>query len=117
MRIGERVDFIIGARPDFHGPDAAVRPGDKFGRHEEGAGWTYVEVAAPNDGQLRPGCVYAKAFSRRHPAGREGYCYLSQLGLRIDERTWATLRADDWPALGVALGIGSDQPPARPLDG
>jgi hypothetical protein len=118
MRIGELVDFIMGTQPDFHAPDAAVAPGDKFGRYEERAGWTYVEVSAFNDGQLRPGCVYAKAFSRRYPAGRDGYCHLSQLGLRIDEEAWAALRAEGWPALGVALGIGTEQTPAPPpLDG
>ena len=108
MRITDLIDFIAGERPDFRSATAAVRPGDKFGRYEQAAGWTYVEVAALNDNQLRPGCVYAKAFSRRYPAGRDGYCHLSQLGLRIDDATWAALRAGGWPALGTALRIGAD---------
>lgn len=116
MRIADLIDFIAGERPGV--PDAAVQPGDKFGRYEEPDGWTYVEVAALNDGRLRAGCVYAKAFSRRYPAGREGYCYLSQLGLRIDDATWIALRAGGWPAPGVALGIGTEDAPApRSLDG
>jgi hypothetical protein len=108
MRIADLIDFIAGERPDFRTATAAVRPGDKFGRYEQAAGWTYVEVAALNDGQLRPGCIYARAFSRRYPAGRDGYCHLSQLGLRIDDATWAALRASGWPAVGAALGIGGD---------
>lgn len=108
MRIADLIDFIAGERPDFRSAEAAVRPGDKFGRYEQDAGWTYVEVAALNDGQLRPGCVYARAFSHGCPAGRDGYCHLSQLGLRIDDATWATLRSAGWPAVGAALGIGTD---------
>ena len=108
MRIADLIDFIAGERPEFRTAQAAVRPGDKFGRYEPAAGWTYVEVAALNDGQLRPGCVYARAFSRRYPAGRDGYCHLSQLGLRIDDATWATLRSTGWPALGAALRINTD---------
>lgn len=118
MRIADLIDFIAGERPDFRTAAAAVRPGDKFGRYEQDAGWTYVEVWALDDGQLRPGCVYARAFSRRDPAGRDGYCYLSQLGLRIDDATWAALRAGGWPAIGAVLCIGTDSAPAsRSLDG
>ena len=117
MRIADLIDFISGERPDFRSQDAAVQPGDKFGRYEPPTGWTYVEVSGLNDGHLHEGCVYAKAFSRRYPAGRAGYCYLSQLGLRIDEDSWISLRAGGWPALGVALGIGADDDPVpRPLD-
>jgi len=118
MRIADLIDFIAGERPDFRTAATAVRPGDKFGRYEPTGGWTYVEIAALNDGQLRPGCVYARAFSRRNPAGRDGYCYLSQLGLRIDGATWAVLRAGGWPAVGAALGIGTDDAQAaRSRDG
>jgi hypothetical protein len=118
MRIADLIDFIAGERRDFRTAAAAVRPGDRFGRYEQAAGWTYVEVSALNDGQLRPGCVYARAFSPGSPAGRDGYCYLSQLGLRIDDATWAVLRAGGWPAVGAALGIGTDDaPPPRCLDG
>ena len=117
MRIADLIDFISGKRPDFGTPGAAVRTGDKFGRYEDAAGWTYVEVSALNDGRLREGCVYARAFSRRYPAGREGYCYLSQLGLRIDDATWSALRAAQWPAPGVPLGFGTEDDPApRSLD-
>ena len=112
MRIADLIDFIAGERSASGGADAAVRPGDRFGRYEQATGWTYVEVSALDDGQLRPGCVYARAFSRRYPAGRDGYCYLSQLGPRIDGATWAALRARGWPALGVALGFGADSAPA-----
>ena len=95
--------------------DGVVQPGDKFGRYERRIGWTYVEATAPNDGALRDGHIYAKAFSRHFPHGREGYCHLSQLGLRIDESTWGALRAAGWPALGVVLGIGDDPAPAPRL--
>ena len=116
MRIADLIDFIMGKRPGFGSAASPVRRGDKFGRYEQAAGWTYVEVAALNDGRLRPGCVYAKAYSSRHPTGRDGYCHLSQLGLRIDAATWAALGARGWPAVGVALGIGADgaPPPCAP---
>jgi hypothetical protein len=118
MRFAEVIGFIMGEPADFRAADARVRPGDRFGRYEQSAGWTYVEVSALNDGHLRPGCVYARAFSRRHPAGRDGYCYMSQLGLRIDDASWAMLRAGGWPAVGVALGIGADDTPtSHRLDG
>ena len=112
MRIADLIAFITGAPPDFHGPDAAVEPGDRFGRFEEPAGWTYVEVSALDDRHLREGCVYARAFSHEQPAGREGYCHLSQLALRIDDDTWDALRASGWPTLGVVLGLGADDPSA-----
>ena len=111
MRIADLIDFIVGERPNLRPADAAVRPGDRFGRYEEDAGWTYVEVSALADGRVPAGCVYARAFSHRDPAGREGYCYLSQLELRIDGPAWAALRADGWPAPGVVLGFGTGEPP------
>jgi hypothetical protein len=115
MRIADLIDFIVGKRPILRPADAALRPGDKFGRYEEAAGWTYVEVSALNDGQVPVGCVYARAFSQRDPHGREGYCHLSQLGLRIDDPAWAALRADGWPAPGVVLGFGTGDPPRSAL--
>jgi hypothetical protein len=116
MRIADLVDFISGTPPDFHRPDAQIRPGDKFGRYQRQSGWTYVEVIALNDGHLPDGCVYARAFSGHHRAGREGYCRLSQLGLRIDHEAWSALRASGWPPLGAVLGFGADEPdPSRPL--
>jgi len=114
MRIADLIDFIVGERPNLWPADAAVRPGDRFGRYEEGAGWTYVEVSALTDGRVPAGCVYARAFSQRDPAGREGYCYLSQLELRIDDPAWAALRAEGWPAPGVLLGFGTGDAPPRP---
>jgi hypothetical protein len=113
MRIAELVDFITGVRPDFHSPDAALQPGDRFGRYDTRGGWTYVEVSELNDGHLHAGCVYAKAFSRRHPTGREGSCHPSQLGLRIDDDTWLALRAAGWPPLGAVLGIDTQELPGR----
>lgn len=113
MRIAHLVDYIAGERPDFEAPGGALRPGDKFGRYEQSVGWVYVEVTALNDGQLREGCVYASAFARSCPGGREGYCYLSQLDLRLDDLTWAALRAAGWPAPGALLGLGADEAPAR----
>lgn len=116
MQIADLVDFIAGEEPDFQRPNAEIRPGDKFGRYEPRSGWTYVEVKGLNDGQLREGCVYARAFSRHYPTGREGYCYLSQLGLRIDEDTWTTLRENGWPGLGAALELAAaDMAPTRLL--
>jgi hypothetical protein len=116
MRIANLIDYIAGERPDFRAPGAALRPGDRFGRHEQSVGWVYVEVTALNDGRLREGCVYARAFARSFPAGREGYCYLSQLDLRIDDLMWTALRASGWPAPGVALGLGVDEAPRAALD-
>jgi hypothetical protein len=103
MTLSDVLAFIVGDEPEFRRPDAHIRPGDKFGRYEGRDGWIYVEVLELNDGRIPDGCVYARAYSPRVAAGREGYCRLSELDLRLDDAAWAVIRANRWRAPGCAL--------------